>query len=71
MASLLSDDWSSDDEETWEGDSLSSCLTQQFLPCEDLEAAVNKVEGEDSLSVSNITLQFKDKENSTQILRLD
>ena len=71
MNFLLTDDWSSDDEETWAGESLGSCHNFEFLPCEELEAAVNKVEGKDSLSVTNLTLQFLDKEDSTQILRLD
>ena len=70
MNSLLTDDWSSGDEETWLGESLGSCHNFEFVPCEELEAAVNKVEGEDSLSVDNLTLQFMDKEDPTQTLRL-
>ena len=52
---------------------IAGVATPQSGPVwrEELEAAVNKVEGEDSLSVTSMTLQFLDKENSTQNLRLD
>ena len=52
------------------GENLGSCQNFEFLPCEELETAVNKVEGKDTLSVTNITLQFKDKDDFTQTLRL-
>ena len=60
LSSLLSDDWSKNDKETWKNKDLGPCKTRTWDARGGFDVAVKKAGGKDSLKVTNITLEIAD-----------
>ena len=60
LSSLLSDDWSKNDKETWKNAKLGACKTKEWDVCNGFDVAVKKTQGKDSLKVTNISLEMSD-----------
>merc|ERR1719309_1590873 len=58
LSSLLSDDWSKNDKETWKNKDLGSCKSKTWDACKGFDVAVKKKSGKDSLKVRDITLEL-------------
>ena len=58
LSRTFSNDWSKNDNETWENSKLGACKTASFDPCKGLDVSVKKKSGKDSLKVSKLTLDL-------------
>ena len=58
LSSLLSDDWSKNDKETWKNKDLGPCKSKTWDACKGFDVAVKKKSGKDSLKVRDITLEL-------------
>ena len=63
LKSLLSDDWSRNDKESWSGDKLGQCQDMKFdichgAPDDGVSLSLNKTGGTDSLTVKLIEIEL-------------
>jgi len=64
LSSLLSNDWSKNDKETWKNKDLGQCKTKPWNACRGFDVAVKKKSGKDSLKIKDITLELVDQKDA-------